>query len=235
MGIRHRNNPLYFDVIDTSDKAYWLGFISADGYVVSNEATRNYELSIELSNVDRNHLIKFNQSIDGNYEIIDKTKSPFKNRGYDKIYHLCQIRVYSKHYVDTLAKYGIIPNKTYTLEFYDKLSDNLTWDYVRGYFDGDGSLGKYDVSGHQYVRVSFTCYHKAFLEKLNNFLARYSIIGRLSCDGNNYRMDIRKQDSVKLFFQYIYHNEDCIKLDRKYEKYLTISKIWLPTYQAIGA
>lgn len=31
----------YFDVIDTPEKAYWLGFLYADGYVVST-VTREY-------------------------------------------------------------------------------------------------------------------------------------------------------------------------------------------------
>ena len=44
-----------FKVIDTKEKAYWLGFIASDGYV---PADRN-RISFELSKKDENQLIKF--------------------------------------------------------------------------------------------------------------------------------------------------------------------------------
>ena len=51
-------NHNYFEIINTEEKAYWLGFIYADGYVQSNRNTKN--IGITLSNIDYNHLIKFN-------------------------------------------------------------------------------------------------------------------------------------------------------------------------------
>ena len=55
----HTVNKNYFSNIDTRNKAYWLGFISADGYVVSNKSGGNFELGIELSYKDRDHLKAF--------------------------------------------------------------------------------------------------------------------------------------------------------------------------------
>ena len=59
----------YFKNIDTEEKAYWLGFIYADGYITINEKTNSGYVGIELQASDVNHLKKFNKSISGNYPI----------------------------------------------------------------------------------------------------------------------------------------------------------------------
>ena len=46
-------NENIFQQIDSNNKAYWLGFLAADGSVKGNE------LSIGLSSKDRGHLAKF--------------------------------------------------------------------------------------------------------------------------------------------------------------------------------
>ena len=43
-----------FDSIDTEEKAYWLGFMFADGYVSKNNA-----MSLTLKESDRSHIERF--------------------------------------------------------------------------------------------------------------------------------------------------------------------------------
>ncbi len=52
-----------FDCIDTEEKAYWLGFIFADGYISSDslKGKSRYLLEISLKASDKNHLDKFNK------------------------------------------------------------------------------------------------------------------------------------------------------------------------------
>lgn len=59
---KHFYNEDYFKVIDSEDKAYWLGFISADGSV-SKDA---YHIRISLSSIDIKHLEKFLICINAN-------------------------------------------------------------------------------------------------------------------------------------------------------------------------
>ena len=59
---KHFYNEDYFKVIDSEDKAYWLGFISADGSV-SKDA---YHIRISLSSIDIKHLEKFLTCINAN-------------------------------------------------------------------------------------------------------------------------------------------------------------------------
>ena len=48
-------NRHIFDNIDNEEKAYWLGFIVADGYLNLDK----HMLRIKLGNKDKRHLIKF--------------------------------------------------------------------------------------------------------------------------------------------------------------------------------
>lgn len=59
----------FFSVIDTEEKAYWCGFIMADGCVTIQEDINSCELTIQLQKSDVGHLKKFNKSIGGNAEI----------------------------------------------------------------------------------------------------------------------------------------------------------------------
>jgi len=52
--MKHIFNHNFFETIDTEEKAYWLGFIAADGGLASNI----YRLTIGLNQKDQNHLEK---------------------------------------------------------------------------------------------------------------------------------------------------------------------------------
>ena len=60
-------NENYFEVIDNEFKAYWLGFLTADGWVNQSQKTNAGVTGIELQYGDIGHLKKFNKSIQGNY------------------------------------------------------------------------------------------------------------------------------------------------------------------------
>ena len=51
-----------FDEIDSEEKAYWLGFLFADGYIsdLKEKSKHNYHFELSLKGSDINHLNKFN-------------------------------------------------------------------------------------------------------------------------------------------------------------------------------
>ena len=118
---RYTFNEHYFDVIDSQDKAYWLGFFAADGY---NHVSKGY-IELRLHNQDREILEKFKVSINASNPI-----------GLYKATY-CNLSLYSQHLCDTLASYGLTQAKTYTLTI-PQLEDSLMRHFIRGYFDGDG-------------------------------------------------------------------------------------------------
>ena len=117
----------YFDDIDSNKKAYWLGFIAADGNIRQDYLC----LSIELAISDREHLVKFQQDINTNAPIKDSF------RKYSSSY----IRINNKQICLALSKYGIIPNKSLSFVIHKELLPScFIRDFIRGYFDGDGSI-----------------------------------------------------------------------------------------------
>ena len=122
----------YFKTIDTPEKAYWLGFIYADGSV----SKRNV-FSIKLSIKDINHLYKLksdlkSQHIVGEYEM----ESEYGHVKY------CMFSINSNEICEQLKNLGVKCNKTKICNFPDEniLPREYVWDFIRGFFDGDGSV-----------------------------------------------------------------------------------------------
>ena len=65
-------NEFIFDVIDTEEKAYWLGFIFADGYIYSSPLKDigriDYNFELCTSGTDQQHMEKFAKFISYNKE-----------------------------------------------------------------------------------------------------------------------------------------------------------------------
>ena len=135
-------NYNYFDSIDTEEKAYWLGFIFADGNISKSERIYkgkikkgNYRFEVSLKDTDREHLEKFAKEISFEKEIkISQTNSKAKR---------CRLYFNNKHFWNTLNNYGCTPNKSLTLKF-PNISifkdTSLIKHFIRGYVDGDGSI-----------------------------------------------------------------------------------------------
>lgn len=117
----------YFENIDTEEKAYWLGFIAADGSIGE---TCGLEISLSYKDID--HLYKFANNIGAEIDIISTRMV--------KEYKVCRIFINNKKIINDLSKYGIIRNKGYKLDFPNFLNDEMLKHYLRGYFDGDGSI-----------------------------------------------------------------------------------------------
>lgn len=68
--IKYNYDRNYFETINSEEKAYWLGFIAADG----NVAKKMNSMRINLNEIDRKHLEKFRESIKGNQPIKDSIR-----------------------------------------------------------------------------------------------------------------------------------------------------------------
>lgn len=226
IGLIRPHNTLddtYFESIDSREKAYWLGFITADGYVENNSVKRKYSLGIELSSIDESHLHLFAKCLSSDAKITCRTRNLSK-QGYDSCVDMSAIRVYSKSLVRSLAQYGVIPNKTDLLSQIPDINPEYIWDYIRGYFDGDGTFSYTNVTStsgvrHQYGRIGFVCNSFDFLNDLKLIMERYGIVAHINADKSGWVLQIRKTESVKQFCSLIYNDQNCIKLDRKYQKY----------------
>ena len=123
-----------FDSIDTEEKAYWLGFIYADGTISSSpliDGKKNdYQLEVSLKLSDIEHLRKIERLFKYDNRV---TSDSFR----------CRFIVNSKHLWKTLNSYGCTPRKSLTLKFPNESifsSKELIKHFIRGYFDGDGCV-----------------------------------------------------------------------------------------------
>jgi len=132
-------NPMKFDnylinkfnIIDTEEKAYWLGFLAADGSVSKKQ------LSLQLGEKDLEHLLKFKEFIGIDYKIRRRiTKLNNKEFiGY-------RYTISSSKFVRSLLNHNIYPNKGATINIPETIPNNLIHHYIRGLFDGDGCITK---------------------------------------------------------------------------------------------
>lgn len=215
----------FFKEIDTEEKAYWLGFIYADGYVSINKNTNSGCIGIELQGSDVEHLRKFNKSLNGNYPITFRDRECAISTN-DKTHRLCWIRIYSINMANDLIDHGVISDKTYTMQL-PQLCDDLMPHFIRGFFDGDGSIFNHKNKDKD-SDVRSCCYSVSFLflEQLRSYLYKQGINSYLyiskKSDGKYkdlYRLEIAGNEYTNKFLQYIYDNSN-IYLDRKYDKYL---------------
>lgn len=125
---KHRFNEEFFRIIDTEEKAYWLGFIAADGCVYQN--SNAWRLQINLKGSDIDHLEKLQLAIKSNYKIVEKVVGSSE---------VCQLKINSKTMCEDLINQGIIERKSLVVRM-PEMESNLQRHFIRGYFDGDGNI-----------------------------------------------------------------------------------------------
>lgn len=215
----------FFEKIDTEQKAYWLGFISSDGWVSINNAGSGV-VGIELKASDVEHLKRFNKDISGNYKI-DVFDKMCNLNGNNKTFKMCRIRVYSKKMANDLINLGLSTNKTFKLSL-PKIPDELMRHYIRGVFDGDGCVrerSKTLSSGYikKYPICDITSKCIDFLEEIRSYLYNTQEICSYIYlnEDNTGRLYIHKNQHAVDFLNYIYSNAS-VYLTRKYFIYQNI-------------
>lgn len=221
-------NENYFDNINNSHKAYWIGFIWADGYV-SHRIRGNkdeYCLKISLQESDFGHLQKFVKDIDGNIDVkfykIDGYKENIESR----------ICIYKKYLPQTLMnKYGIIPNRTDCSKVLSAIPKEYTKDFIRGLLDADGSFTIYqcmcnDGYVHNKAHVTFGA-NGALLTYIENALVENKIVEKSSrtqfkrhegADGQWRQLRFSGIKQTYNILHWLYDGSD-IYLDRKFNKF----------------
>jgi len=205
----------FFESIDTEEKAYWLGFLYADGYVSKTSAINtSYTVGIDLMRSDENHLKKFNKSINGNFELVYRERER-----WNKIHSICSIRVYCKKMVEDLINNGCTYNKTFDIKM-PILQEHLIRHFIRGFFDGDGSIFK--RKGRDYLLCNITSASEDFLKSIREIIYNIGITSYIVSDRNHFQLGISGKDSAYNFLKYMYE-DSTFYLDRKHKLYKTAS------------
>ena len=182
----------FFDIIDSEEKAYWLGFIYADGYVT------NSVFGVKLSDKDSDHLLKLKMALHSEHKIGHYVG----NTGYNNNTNYCSLTINNEHLVNSLIDNGVVYNKSKVLRFPNSeiVPDELVHHFIRGYFDGDGS-----VYFTRYICISFEG-TESFLLPLLNILSEISgTKAKLYNSKNGHKsLKIGGSIQVKTIYDYMY-------------------------------
>ena len=126
-----------------------------------------------------------------------------------------KIELNSKILIDDLQKLGVIQNKSLVLKFPSEMP--YMKDFIRGYFDGDGCI----YNSQKRIMLNFVG-SENFCKGLCDFLKSQldiDVSTKQDKRGNSWYLYIHRIGDVLKFCKYIYEDENCVKLNRKYEKY----------------
>lgn len=207
----------WFDAIDTPAKAYFVGLFMADGYY--NHQSR---LIIKLARSDAQDLKRLSDAIHS-----DKRAIRFSG-------NTAILAVGSQQLVAALQK--LIGHKKADRLVVPALPKQLMRHFIRGFFDGDGSVSVRKARPHQ-LRVGLCSIDKSFLLQLNVLLLNEGITARLykenragksirvpggkfaKCCFDMYTLQINTHEDRIKFFEYLYSPFHTLCLRRKYNKY----------------
>lgn len=200
--------------INSETEAYILGLWFSDGWITS----RN-QAGITLHKDD--------------FLILEKIKNiicPELSLLYER--NNSKLLISSQHFKNNLEKYGITVDKSYSDFKLPEIQNHLRRHFVRGYFDGDGTI--YYDKKHLRVNIcSITLQILKDIQKELNLNNIYSVINTEIREGKTYkvptghsnncknihRLFIRRKADLKLLYEYLY-KDATIYLDRKYNKFL---------------
>lgn len=205
----HEFNENYFEKIDSFDKAYFLGLLFADGNVSNNFWTSSIGLHIR----DTHILETFKKYIE--------FKDPLyiKPSRKDIVY----LKINSVKLSNDLNNLGCIPNKSLILDWPINLPKEFVSHFIRGYFDGDGSLSSHIHKGERRAAyalniMSSVIFIRRLIEVIKNEIGldiKYKIIK----NNKTAYMYICNYKKLLGFLGWIYKDSLDCKINRKFERY----------------
>lgn len=218
-------NKNFFEHIDSCEKAYWLGFLYADGCITRfyrGENLRSMSLEITLKKEDEGHLFRFLKDIEGNVPIKHKEVGKFP---------CSKLVINCTKMCRDLIKLGCVPQKSLIAVFPTKeqLPSVYERDFIRGYFDGDGCVyfNETDVFHKNKNKTYFQKHFSVSFVGTNEMLKSISerlFSKKIYTNHNIYKAGKSKQiylygaKNIHNFYNYLYNNSN-LYLKRKYNKF----------------
>lgn len=200
------------EVIDSEIKAYILGLWLSDGWVTDDE------ICIKIHKDD--------------IQLVEKIRDFFcPEIPIKEIKNTISFRLSSKELVSQFNSYGCVKNKTYSDMHIPNIPKNLIRHFIRGYFDGDGTI----FIDRKYYKSNICSVCKNFLKELQDILTENNIESRINIEKRSnkimktpqgkstnckdmYRLYVSKQTEIIKFKDFMYRNST-IYLQRKYNKF----------------
>ena len=201
---------------ETSNMAWLLGFLAADGCI---EKDRNV-IKLSLSTIDKEILEKIKKEIG--------LKSEVKDYITQAGYQVSKLQWSSEQHKKDLSKYSIIPQKTFCLKPPIQLSKSFWKDYIRGFWDGDGSITLLP-NNYNSLNWQITSATKDILIWISDFFFEEYNIPKTTIQSfkhNNVELYLLhySTNASKIIYNNLYY-ENCLCLKRKKDKFDEIIKL----------
>lgn len=223
---RHSCNDSFFDKIDSEKKAYWLGYLFADGYNNTDKKVINFGQSEPQEEM----VYRLKEDLEASQPISINGPRINTIRGKEitsKPAH--KITITSKQLSEDLAKHGCTQGKTFTITF-PNIDDQFKSHFIRGYFDGDGSIVNTKhlkgTSGAQFNIIGtldlLLGIQKELVEKAGLNEVKISPARK---DSQVYQLIYGGIENVKKFYSYLYSNSE-IYLPKKKNIFESVLKLY---------
>lgn len=192
---------------DTPEANYWAGALVADGCVHERDAN-SHTISLKISKKDITWLKKFKSSINATH--------PLNKSG-----EFIELKIHSNKMFRDLNRFGVVPRKTYKCAK-PQVSDDMINHFIRGLFDGDGSICKVSGGGYKYPKATLVNNQAVAEWSLNVIKDKLSVGNKLYQKNNSeeaYYWEITNGEDVSKFGKWMYNNTN-IFMDRKYKRFL---------------
>lgn len=177
------------------EMAYCLGFITADGHVWKDR----YFLTIGLSESDIDVLTYIRDQISPDTIVRQNPKG-----------NSIQITLKSQQIWEDLRKYNVTHDKTFGMKIDFDIPEEYWGTYLKGYFDGDGSVWQ---NRPNYYYVGFVSASRQILDYIQNRLGYGKV--RVTHEGKYYCLEISNKHLID--FRNLLYGDNLVIMKRKYD------------------
>ena len=209
-----------FNPVNTPEAAYILGFYIADGCL------NGTKFVITLNEKDKEILEKIRDYMSPITKLIYK-KETINKQGIVS-HPMYSFAFACKEIVNCLENLGLGKNKTYlSKSIKNVVPKELMWDFIRGYWDGDGCISSSNVTknvketSYNYINIGFTIISKDpdILNEMNEFFIEEGINTHVYPDNKgNYLVGTHSKSEVEKIYNKLYTSSNLF-MERKRTKF----------------
>ena len=183
---------------------YFLGLLLTDG-CITYKSKNTYVVNLSLSEKDGYMVERFRDWASPNTKV-SKVLQHINNS------YMYSVNIANCDMVEWLRRKGNFYRKSYECKIYTP----ITWNILRGIFDGDGGFRQQNKDGIKF----FICGKSlVFINQISYFLSKNGLHPIIHNQYGLYYVSIYRQDEVQILGEYLYKNAH-IYLKRKYERWL---------------
>jgi hypothetical protein len=214
----------FFKNISTELQAYLLGFYTADGSI--DEKRKTFRIHLSIKDSELVYLYKDIISPDARlFSVADNYKTTGRDGKEITGHGSIGVDISSAILVNDLVELGIGYKKTYSDLTIPNIPENLIRHFVRGFFDGDGSISTYlacEKGKKDRVRcgIQIDSKTKTLLENIQLFFKNNNIKFNLIYlkRDDMYRISTSSREEIKKLYLLLY-KDSYFYLSRKFNKF----------------